>query len=148
MHPTRLLRHLPCTTHHPVSWVKVRNYLSPEGVRHGKSGRNPAVRIDHMPRKPIHDTLYRMSHILRRRDDQTAGHQECRGEEVVHAEDRTVHYHLLVLEVVTQPSQKLEHGACFATSSQSELFFTLHFPPQLGTCPDSAHCLRLCVFCL
>jgi hypothetical protein len=83
---------------------KVIDYLSLERIRHGESRRYPAESVDDVSGQAIDDALYRATHVLRRRDDKTAGHQQRRGEEIVHPEDSTVHHYVLGLEIVLQPS--------------------------------------------
>lgn len=80
-------------------------YLSPEGIRHGESRRDPTVSVDHVSGQSIDNALDRISNILGSGDDHAAGHQESGGEEIVHAKNRTISHNVLILQVVGETTQ-------------------------------------------
>lgn len=79
-------------------------YLSFKSIRHGKSGWNPAVRVDNMGWHTIYDTLDGITHKLISRDDYTARHQQRSGEQIVHTEYHTISDNVLVFQVISKSS--------------------------------------------
>lgn len=84
-------------------------YGPPEGIGHGEGGSDPAEGIDRMSRKSRDNTLNGIADVLCRGDDERAGHEECRCEEVVESEDGIVCDYGLPLEVVLEASEESQH---------------------------------------
>lgn len=80
-------------------------HLSIERIRHGERTVDPAEGINHMRRYAIHNATDRLPHILRGRNDQTAGEQQYRGEWVMETEDRIIRLYILPLKVALQATQ-------------------------------------------
>lgn len=84
--------------------LRHETYLSAEGLGHGECGGNPAEGVDDMRGKAADDALDGVADELVGGDDETAAHQQGRGEGVVKAEEDTVGGDVLPLQVATQPS--------------------------------------------
>lgn len=71
-----------------------------------------------MSGQAVDDALDGIAHVLRCCDDEAAGHQHHRREDVVQSKDGTVCCDLLELQVVLQPSQQLVHFGRPGTESR------------------------------
>lgn len=74
----------------------------------GGSPRRGQIKFD-MCHEPINDARYRLAHVLRGRDDQTASQKQDRGEDVVQPEYSIIRLNVLELEVILKSSQQLIH---------------------------------------
>lgn len=83
--------------------------LAAEGIRHGEGAGYPAEGVDDMGGETADDTLDGVPHELCRCDDETAGHQQRCGEQVVHPEQDAVRLDVLPFQVAPQSSEQLIH---------------------------------------
>jgi len=89
----------------PNAWVRGAHALFPlERVRHGESGRDPAVRVYRPGGQPVNDALDRIAHVLSGRHHYGAREQHDRSKRDVHPENRAIDGHWLPLDELLEPA--------------------------------------------